>query len=233
MDDTPPAQPAHRHRSKPVRIARAHDRLLLSFAVGALTFLVLAYFLGFGALPAGLAGWIVGVVLYLASALAIMGRFDLARVRARAAIQDEGGVLILALAALATAASFAAIFAQLQALRASGAAISVHLTLAVVTILLSWTFIQVIFAFRYAHEYYAGDRDGPARGLIFPNDDKPDYWDFVYLALTIGMSFEVADVQITSKRIRRTATAHGFISFIFNMAILALFVNIVAGLLNS
>jgi uncharacterized membrane protein len=102
------------------------------------------------------------------------------------------------------------------------------LTLAVITIALSWTLVHTAFALHYAHDYYRGSKPG---GLQFPSGDKSDhadYWDFVYFSFVIGMTAQVSDVGITEKRIRRTATVHGIISFVFNTALLALMVNIAA-----
>ena len=93
---------------------------------------------------------------------------------------------------------------------------------------------HVTFAFRYAHEYYTSDVAPPPefdRGLEFPGEKRPDYLDFVYFALVLGMTFQVSDVQITSRKLRRLATLHGLIGFLYNTVILALTVNIAAGLL--
>jgi len=93
----------------------------------------------------------------------------------------------------------------------------------------SWAFIHTMFALHYAHEFYGeGDEGG---GLAFPGDDAPDHWDFVYFSFVIGMTSQVADVGITGKAIRRTAAAHGVVSFIFNVALLALTINIAASAL--
>jgi len=96
-----------------------------------------------------------------------------------------------------------------------------------VTIVLSWTFIHTMFALHYAHEFY--DRhDGP--GMAFPGGEKePDYWDFVYFSFTIGMTSQVSDVGVTSKPIRHTVIAHGVVAFFFNVALLALMINLAAG----
>jgi uncharacterized membrane protein len=96
--------------------------------------------------------------------------------------------------------------------------------LAIVTITLSWTFIHAIFALHYAHDYYgSGHR---ANGLQFPGDDQPDYWDFAYFSFVVGMTFQVSDVAVTNRAIRRLVVAHGILSFAFNTAILALTVNL-------
>ncbi len=96
------------------------------------------------------------------------------------------------------------------------------------TIALSWAAVHTTFALHYAHEYYRGTKPG---GLQFPSGDQhedADYWDFVYFSFVIGMTAQVSDVGITDKTIRRTATAHGVISFIYNTALVALMVNIAA-----
>ena len=101
--------------------------------------------------------------------------------------------------------------------------------LAIATVILSWAFIQTIFALHYAHDFYGkGQR---ANGLKFPGDDKPDYWDFVYFSFVIGMTFQVSDVAVTNKWIRRSVVAHGVLSFFFTTTVVALTVNMAASAL--
>jgi uncharacterized membrane protein len=174
-----------------------------------------------------LVGWDVAVVIYLVLAFGMISRFDLERVKRRCAAQDEGGVLILVLTVFAAVASLAAIIAELGSIRGTPTAASgLYIACALLTIALSWSFIHVIFALHYAHEYYGEGRDRHIGGLQFPEDDEPDYWDFVYFAFVIGMTFQVSDVQVTSKVLRRLVVAHGAVSFVFNVAILSLMVNI-------
>ena len=99
------------------------------------------------------------------------------------------------------------------------------------TILLSWAFVHTIFSLHYAHEYYGERRDGKIGGLNFPGDQEPDYWDFLYFSLVIGMTSQVSDVAITSKVIRRMVAIHGVLSFFFNLTVLALTVNMVSNLI--
>ncbi len=151
-------------------------------------------------------------------------RIGLPHISRVAAYQDDGRFLMLLLTGAGAFASLAAIVAELG-LAGRGAP---QLILAMVTIALSWATIHSTFALHYAHEYY---RDGKGSGLKFPGDEPPDYWDFVYFAFVIGISAEVSDVSVTSKVIRRTVTAHGIASFLFNTALLALTVNIAASAL--
>ena len=88
--------------------------------------------------------------------------------------------------------------------------------------------MHTIFALHYAHEYYGERRDGVVGGLNFPGDQSPDYWDFFYFSVVIGMTSQVSDVAITSPTIRRVATMHGVLSFFFNVTVLALSVNMVS-----
>jgi uncharacterized membrane protein len=208
---------------KPIRIVSAHIWLIAAGAIGmGLVFV----------LPSDwhlarrlLIGWNVGVTLYLAHAFFTIARFDLKRVRQRASDQDEGAVLMLVLTVAAAIASLAAIVAELGAAHASGGGQPLLFIHAAVTILLSWTFIHIIFALHYAHEYY-GEGGGSAGGLDFPGRGTPDYWDFVYFAFVVGTTFQTSDVDITDKRIRRLVLAHSIVSFFFSVAILALAVNI-------
>ena len=103
-----------------------------------------------------------------------------------------------------------------------------ELGFATATIALSWAAVHTVFALHYAHEFYRGSKPG---GLDFPKgheDEDPDYWDFVYFSFVIGMTAQVSDVGVTDRMIRRTATAHGIVSFVYNTALVALMVNIAA-----
>jgi uncharacterized membrane protein len=219
-----PASVSHR-LPKALRIVRTHGRLFASFVIG--TALFFAFPTTERLAARILLGWDAAVLVYLTLAFVMVSRFDLVLVHRRAAIQDEGGRLILVLTVLAAVASLAAILAELGSARGSDPAHgNFYFAHAVLTILLSWTFIHVIFAFHYAHEFYGEGRDQHVGGLEFPNDDQPNYWDFIYFSFVIGMTFQVSDVQVTSKIIRRLVVAHGIVSFVFNVAILALMVSI-------
>ncbi|HXI05974.1 MAG TPA: DUF1345 domain-containing protein [Bradyrhizobium sp.] len=171
-----------------------------------------------------LLGWDLFAAIYLVLAYAMMFRCGQSHIKPSAAMQDDGRILIMMVTQLGALASIAAIVFELGASNKSGPG----LTFAVATIALSWALVHTSFAIHYAHEYYRGSKPG---GLQFPSGDsreKPDYWDFVYFSFVIGMTAQVSDVGITDKIIRRTATVHGIISFVFNTALLALMVNIAA-----
>jgi len=206
-----------------LHIVYARPRTFISIALGIAVFALLP---ATGRLVTRLLiGWDGFVACYLLLAYGMILRDGVKHVRRNAIMQDDGRFLILLVTALGAFASIAAIVSELGA-KTPG---PFELALATGTIVLSWAAVHTTFALHYAHEYYRGAKPG---GLLFPQDAEdrstPDYWDFVYFSFVIGMTAQVSDVGITSKSIRRTATAHGIISFIFNTALLALTVNIAA-----
>ena len=231
MAKTTPPPPLKNLPPLPIRVARLHAKLFISAAFGIVVSLALVS-VDWWVATKLLAGWDAGVALYLASTHPVILRADVARIRRRAAEQDEGALAILLLTIAATVASLVAIVFLLGGSKQApdGQAIP-HVLLAMATILLSWSFVHTIFSFHYAHEYYGERHDGKIGGLKFPGDAKPDYWDFLYFSLVIGMTSQVSDVAVTSKIIRRTVAMHSVLSFFFNLTVLALTVNIVSNLI--
>ena len=212
---------------RPVRLVYARPRTFVAIVLG-----VIGYFL----VPAAirpvtrlLIGWDVFALLYLMLVYVMMWRSVNRTIRRNAAMQDDGRFLILLVTGLGAFASIAAIVFELGASHHG----VLPLTIATVTIALSWAVVHTAFALHYAHEYYRGARPG---GLQFPSGEKQDhadYWDFVYFSFVIGMTAQVSDVGITDKIIRRTATVHGIVSFVYNTALVALMVNIAASAISS
>jgi uncharacterized membrane protein len=211
------------------RLAWLHGKLLVCIAFGILVMI------GLNGAPLRistkvLTAWDAGVLLYLILAFWVMAHDDVDRIRRRAAVQDEGAVLVLLLSVSAAAASLVAIVFEI------GGAESGHnwsaLAIGGATILLSWLFMHTIFALHYAHEYYGERRDDRIGGLKFPGNQSPDYWDFLYFSFVVAMTSQVSDVAITSKVIRRLVNLHGVASFFFNLAILALTINMVSGIIK-
>jgi uncharacterized membrane protein len=207
-----------------LRVIRARPRTATSVALGIVVMALLPS--GWPMSTRFLVSWDAGVALYLVLVLSMMARAGIDHMRRNAALQDEGRFAILILTVIAAAASLGAILSELST--AQGATrTGMQLALATITIVLSWTFVHTIFALHYAHEYY-GERGAKHDGLNFPGEGKPDYWDFAYFSFVIGMTSQVSDVAIASKPIRRTAIAHGIVSFFFNVTLVALMVNIAA-----
>jgi uncharacterized membrane protein len=192
-------------------------------------------------LPDGIKGatraiiaWDIGVVAFLVFSAYLFTTERLDRMAADAAAQEEGEWTIFWLTVAAVAISFAAIISEFADTKSMAPALrGLHVTLVAVTLFVSWLMTHTTFAFRYAHEYY---ETGPGAeditgGLDFPGEKRPDYLDFLYFSLVLGMTFQVSDVQITARKFRRLAAVHGLLSFLFNTIILAVSVNIAAGLL--
>lgn len=174
--------------------------------------------------------WDIGVGLFLIeSAVKVLRTRSADAIRKRASALDEAGPAILPLALIAAVASVVVVVGEAADGRGGPA------VLALVTVVLSWLFVHVIFAFHYAHVFYsAGDKGKDRGGLLFPGDDpEPDYWDFLHFSLIIGVASQTADVQITERGIRRTSTVHSLTAFVFNTVVVALTVNMAVGLLGG
>ena len=211
-----------RKMPRPVRLVYARPRTFLSIALGVVVFFLLPT--SFRPVTRLLTGWDTFVALYIILVYVMMGRSTLNTIRRMAALQDDGRFLIPLLTALGAFASLAAIVLELG----QGQHKPTELMFSILTVALSWAAVHTGFALHYAHEFYRGNKPG---GLQFPSgekDEHADYWDFVYFSFVIGMTAQVSDVGITDKTIRRIATVHGIISFVFNTALLALMVNIAA-----
>ena len=225
---TPTYLTAPIYRWKLVRIMRVRWRLFLATILGVIVFVLLPS--DWRPINRILTGWDVGVAVYLLLAIELAMNTDTNHIRHRCHLYDEGRVAIPVLTVFAALASIGAIFLQLSSAPVHHRFL--NLEFAMGTILLSWSFIQVMFAFHYAHEFYAEHR-GEAGGLGFPGEEPPDYWDFLYFAFVIGMTSQVSDVTVRSRPMRRTVMAHGLLSFVFNVTLLALAINLAASALGS
>ena len=210
----------------------AGARFLLCGAVGVALFALLPATLR---LPIRAAiAWTVGVALFLALSSLAVADGSPTRLRRRARLLDQPRWAILAIIVAAAAISLLAVGFTLQKeVGESGTEIAIRVIVAGLTVAASWILAHVTFALHYAHYYYGdGPRPGAADdrgGLLFPGDEDPDYWDFLYFAFVIGMTCQVSDVQVASRAMRRLTLAHGVVSFLFNTVIVALAVNLVAG----
>ena len=178
-------------------------------------------------------GWDAGVALFLlVTVIKIMRIRSVDQIRARASELDDAGSAVLPLSVLAALASVVIVIGETATAPSHEAASSGFLTLT--TVALSWCFIHLIFAQHYAHGFYATDDKGKDRkGLIFPGEDEPDFWDFIHFALIIGVACQTADVQISDRRLRRISSVHSVTAFVFNTVIVALGVNLAVSLLGN
>ena len=210
---------------------RARPRLFGTLVGGAAVGLLLPNALS--SLTRALIGWNTAVWLYLALVFAMMLRADHHHLRRVAAVHAEGAVAVTTAAVCAVVASFSAFVIELAAARAQGHVTALgHLAFAVLTLAGSWLLLPALFAQTYASLYYRDVHPGkPGRGMDFPGDETdPDYADFLYFALTIAATSQTSDVAVTTREVRRWVTVQSLIAFGFNTALLALAINIAAGL---
>ena len=233
MTDSDASPGLRRRLARPFRHLRGHPRLAIAVVVA-----VACY----GLLPGAwdmpmrlLIAFDTGAVTFIAAVWFMMSRATEADMRWRSAIEDEGRHTILSLAAAIAVAILLAIIFELHGSKDLAPSDQrIHVALAAATILLSWIFMNTMFALHYAHDYYGegeGTGDAVAGGLNFPGGGAPTYSDFLYFAFVIGMTFQVADVAIESPGLRRVALAQGVLAFLFNVIVLALTINILAGMI--
>ncbi len=224
------------HPWRLIRLVQGRPRLFICAALGLLIgFLTPSTW---HAMTRWLIAWNTSALLYFILTGWLIAHATLASIRYRAKIQDEGRFTILILTSIAALTSMGAIVAQLAIVKdLTGLMKGLHIGLAMTTIISAWLFIHLMFALHYAHDYFAATDtmdDGPDSlrgGLSFPQTENPDYYDFLYFAYVIGVASQTADVSITSKAMRKTALVHCILAFFFNSAVLALTINIAAGLI--
>jgi uncharacterized membrane protein len=212
----------------------ARPRLAMAFAGGLLVTTGARFLAGLQSTTALILGWDSLCLVFVVSMLWTMAESSPDAIRARAAIDDEGRLTILTIVLVAAVASIVAIALELSlAKNAHGLERAVRIGLAFVTVAASWFMVHLVFALHYAHGYYDRDEQGTdAQGLLFPGGGEPDYWDFLYFALIIGVASQTADIAISAKPLRRLNTVHALFSFSFNTVILALTINLLAGLFS-
>lgn len=219
-----------------LRLSNGRLRILLT---GAIAIVVAAVLPGWIGLPTRiLMIWNSAVVGFLTLTWWAMLQATPASMRRKAQQQDVGLVFMLSLLVAAACISVLAIAFMLRDNKHVGQELlTLHLVLSFLTIVGSWLVVHTIFALHYAHGYYQdGSRSlkqDKAEGLDFPGDIDPDYWDFLYFSFVIGMTSQVSDVEIWSRSMRRLALIHGVLSFFFNTMILAMSINVIAGLIQS
>ncbi|TBW39006.1 DUF1345 domain-containing protein [Siculibacillus lacustris] len=214
------------------RNLRHRPRLLVSIAVGLVVLVGIALGTPWRASTRALIAWNAGAGLYVVLAWTTMLRSGAERMRARSKLHDEGGMVILIATAFAATLSLIAIVAELATTKdAVGWLKTAHISLGVVTLLSSWVFIHTSFAFHYAHAYYAGLIRNHTPCLEFPKTPEPRYSDFLYFAFVIGTSGQTADISFLTTEARQLGLIHCVLSFIFNTTVLALMINIAAGLI--
>ena len=208
------------------------QRILMSVVVAAIVFFIIQK-TNHNTLLDIISTWCAFALSYIITSWIVMFTRKVEQIKKMAKEEDGSRIFVLIFTIVA---SFAAMGTVLLLVVSSGGEENDKM-LKVVTcffsILLSWFLVHTILTFHYAHMYYDNDltqKKESQEGLSFPEDDKPDYLDFAYFSFVIGMTFQVSDVEITDKKMRRLVLLHGLISFLLNTFVVALTINFIAGL---
>lgn len=212
---------------------RARNRFFVAIGAGVLASLAVPAH--FGAPVRAIVGWDVGAIVAMVLAWWIILRSDEAHTRRRAAAEDPGRNAVWGIVlAASTFSLFAAIVVMRRAQTEAPGQAGILVALCLVAVIAAWGLTHTSYTLRYAHLYYRDDGNGEG-GLTFPCDDgnaAPNDCDFAYFAFTIGMCFQVSDVTIGSRIIRRAALGHALLSFAYNTTVLALALNLLFGIFN-
>ncbi len=172
-----------------------------------------------------LAGFDAAALVYLIWIALALSSAEPESLRSRVERYDSGQRTLLLLAVLVFAVVLVAVTDELgNKARRSHA----ELALIIGTLLVAWCFGNMIFSLQYMHRHYGAAAEA-SKGLGFPGDEEPTFWDFVYFAYTIGMTFQTSDVSLNTTALRRLATLHSLLAFVFNVGVVALSVNLLAG----
>lgn len=163
----------------------------------------------------------IGATVFLSLMAFMMARATPPTMHRRAHLQDQGKWTVLIMSLCIAGIVLGALSNELHAAKDKSLG---DIALASSSIFLSWLFVAVMFSQQYAHSFYLK----PGQ-LVFPGTDHPDYWDFMYFAVVLSMCCQTSDVAVTSGTMRRLVMVHSLVSFFFNVIIIAITVNVVAG----
>lgn len=210
-----------------LRSAPAGVRVAITASIGVAVGAIVSAFTSWQA--AILIGWDATAVCLLAWIWLAVAKLSASESKSHASREDPS----IRLSELVVLSSGVALLAAvglvlIRAGQAVGGTKAYLIALGVLSVALSWAVVHTVFTLRYARSFYSG----PVGGIDFNEDDPPTYLDFAYLALTIGMTFQVSDTNLTSKPIRRIALVHAMFSYLFGAVIIALVINVVSSLLH-
>jgi len=213
------------------KIIRTRPRLITAIVAGIIIGLLLP--MQWSVVVRGLIAWNVTVWFYLGLMGWLMMRANHVRVRSIAEQEDQSAGVILAIMSIAAIVSVAAIVLELSTIKGLSSQLRLsHYAFTGVTVLGSWLLVGTLFTFHYARIYYRSP--ATRRALSFPEkEDNLDYWDFLYFSFTIAVAAQTSDVSIMSHSMRKTVLAQSILSFLFNVTIIGLSINIAASLVGS
>lgn len=207
------------------------ERVLVSLFLAIAGFFILPK--STGILVTMMCVWIVFAASFLIFSWIILFKRPVEDIKKVAAKQDGSNFFVFLMVLLSAFASMFTVLLLMISQESETLDPAVFLPVAITGMLLSWMMVHTVFTFHYAHMFYdvAGRGTGKiSGGLNFPGEKEPDYIDFAYFSFVIGCTFQVSDVGIVSRKIRRTALLHSLLSFGLNTFVVALTINFVAGL---
>jgi uncharacterized membrane protein len=212
-----------------------HRRSLMQGLAAGLFALAAVWFVPSALRPSSrmIIAWDLGLIVFFVSLFAVMRGETPEGLRVWSAKLQASRRTVLLVAAATAAWALLTVFVEMKLAKADhGLMQGLRVAMVILTVALSWLFVQTAFALDYAHEFFDRDQAGGDRGgLAFPGGEAPDFWDFLHFAVIIGAAAQTADISLTSKAMRRLVTVHSLIAFSFNAVILALAINLTAGLL--
>ena len=226
--------PKDKKSTKPNFLSRLHGihKLLISLTVAVIVYCLISS-RSIGILPRIFIGWDVFSAVLLCMTWIVFFTVGSQHIREESKIQDESRTVIFFIVVIAALAGLLGVLQLVLTKNQTDHEKAIVLPIAILGLLFSWLLVHSIFTVRYAHLYYGNDPDQPEThvgGLKFPSEDRPDFLDFAYFSFVLGMTFQVSDVEVSSKKMRRIALFHGLLSFGYNTVIVALTINIIGNL---
>ena len=209
-------------------------RFMISLLLAAIVFLLIMN-LDLAVLVKIMIAWAAFALSFIITSWIVFFTLTAPEIREHSREEDGSRLYVFFLILLTSFASLFTVLLLMLSRTAKDTPQIIYIPVAISGMLFSWAMVHSIFCFHYANLYYANDPTDSAKaaeGLEFPNEKKPDYIDFAYFSFVIGMTFQVSDVDITSRSIRRLALLHGLLSFALNTFVVALTINLIAGLMN-
>jgi uncharacterized membrane protein len=206
-------------------------RVLISFLLAAIVYFFIrhAYF---NTMVTAMMLWDVFAFTYILTSWIVFFTSTESHITKKARKDDGSRLFVFLIVVLASFASMFTVLMLIISKDTAGIDKAVYLPVIITGMLLSWVLVHTTFCFHYAHLYYDNNEgtEKNAGGLNFPDELHPDYIDFAYFSFVIGMTFQVSDIEITSRTIRRQVLVHGLLSFALNTFVVALTINLIAGL---
>ncbi|WP_395765049.1 DUF1345 domain-containing protein [Elizabethkingia anophelis] len=210
-----------------IKKLRPIHRVMLSIIISGLIFIIVPSVLP--VLPRILITWLGFAITYISICWITIFKMSVTEIIRKASIEDGSKTFVFLFVILASFACLFTVLLMVMGFNDKNIGQWFMVLIAVGSMISSWALVHTLYTFHYAHLYY---KTKGGKGLDYPGDEKPDYLDFAYFSFVMGCTFQVSDVEISSKEIRRVALFHGLLSFALNTFVVALTINIIAGLIH-